>query len=230
MRYIHTNHLRDTLNNIQKQLKMTTNNKNIELHLTYHLNGTFKDLQKRDHTNSIIVLNVGTNDTRHGTPITNSMHTLTRIINKLKQQTSPQNIIILESSPSTTFDIHPFNHASFSLSRQMGVRFSPILVGEHHLYKDGLHVLRKYKHLMVKSAATAILDIDPLRFYGVARPPAGPNGPWLFPWGDHRRPAPTTNWPPLFSLLHHPRRIHHDAHPNFRNVTAAPPFTYSSSS
>ena len=102
----------------------------------------------------------------------------------------------METIPSLTHDIHPYNNAAFSICRQSGVRFSPTLVGESHLWDDGIHVVNRFRPLLVSSVAAAVLNVDPRAHFRLPSPPHGPNGPWRHPWGSRNRPSPSSCWPP----------------------------------
>ena len=62
---------------------------------------------------------------------------------------TPQNLIIMETIPSLKHDIHPYNNAAFSICREFGVRFAATLVGESHLWDDGIHVRHQSRPLLV---------------------------------------------------------------------------------
>ena len=128
---------------------------------------------------------------------------------------TPQNIIIMETIPSLIHDIHPYNNAAFSICRGAGVRFCKTLVGEPHLWDDGIHVRHEFRPLLVKAVAAAILNVDPHAHFRLSRPPHGPYGPWFSPWGNINRPFPSSRWPP-------PELIGGRRPKSFRDAATAP--------
>ena len=145
-----------------------------------------------------------------------------RIINILIQHTSRNNIIILESPPLLNNDIYAYNRLSYYTAKQFRLRFAYTLVGEQHLWDDGVHVLRDCRHLLISSVAAAIIDVDPHSHFELERPPKGVFGPWTQPFGF--RPAPS-RFPPPFPLWHH-RDFPPLAARNYSNVASAPAFFY----
>ena len=145
-----------------------------------------------------------------------------KIINFIRQKTSRSNIIILESPPLLQNDIYPYNRLSYETSKLFGLRFAPTLVGEQHLWEDGVHILHNCRPLLINSVAAAILGKNPLEHFKLARPPHGAYGPWTAPFGF--RPAPS-RFPPPFPLWHH-HGIPGQAARTTANVAAAPAFYF----
>ena len=216
------------INNINTTRKQPTTTFNIETFITYELRQT---LNKIRHTTinqgDIVILNIMTNDarqTKHRHPRTlhETYKLQHRIINILKQHTARNNIIILESPPLLNNDIYAYNRLSYHTAKQFRLRFAYTLVGEQHLWDDGVHVLRDCRHLLISSVAAAIIDVDPHSHFELERPPKGVFGPWTQPFGF--RPAPSRFPPPI------PLWRHRDFPPltakNYSNVAAAPAFYY----
>ena len=99
---------------------------------------------KRNHEGEIVVVNIGINDVRFGKDVgwthygvqgKRGMYFgyMQKIIDYLKTQTQPQNIIIVESAPSTRYSMHGYNQASYKLCKKENVRFAPTLISEDHL-------------------------------------------------------------------------------------------------
>ena len=169
--------------------------------MTFTLDRTLQDIQRRDHTDTIIIIDTTTNNAKRDN-LTNATsrrtHELQRKIISTYQQKYGQTdrLIFMETIPSLNFDIHPYNRAAFSICREMGVSFCPTLVGEPHLFKDGIHILHRHRPLSVDSVAAAIVGTEPQMLLHLPRPPHGPYGPWQSPWGSQNRPDPTNRWPP----------------------------------
>ena len=158
-------------------------------------------MQKHDLTDSIVIVDTTTNNAKHDqqnkTPSTNTHKLLQQIIHTyIQTYQTPQNLIIMETIPSLNHDVHPYNNTAFSICRQNGVRFAKTLVGESHLWGDGIHIAHRFRPLHVNSIAAAVLNVDPHIHFSLSRPPRGPYGPWLFPWGSIGRPVPSSRWPP----------------------------------
>ena len=150
--------------------------------------------------NDIVVINTLTNDARHtkhrqSRTIKETKQMQATIISHLKAFIPPKNIVILESPPlltSSTSDIFPYNDASFLIARQHGARFARTLIGEHHLFGDGYHIRKDFRHLLIKSVAAAAVNIEPHRHFSLHRPPHGNFGPWEAPNGQGILPQPHT--------------------------------------
>ena len=145
-----------------KEIKVTKN-------YTPRLEDTLNAIKSTNHSNSIVVLSVMTNNAKsHQSPY-KSKSLLSEIVEHLKGEVSVKNIIVLESPPSCSFNIFPYNKAMFDLCQNTGIFFSRNLVKQVHLKADGLHILNQYKHLMIKSVAAAIKKVDPKSHYGFPR-------------------------------------------------------------
>ena len=135
-----------------------------------------------NHSNAIVVINVGVNNVRWGKRTQWTHHGIEdrhgqthhgymkKIVDLLKKQTHPSNIIILQSTPSTKFSMDDFNKASQDLSQREGIIFAPTLVKDYHLWNDGYHIHDAHRHLLVKSVAAAITGIGPFKAFGNPRP------------------------------------------------------------
>ena len=176
----------------------TTTNHNITPHETFTLPQTLNAIKRITFKpNDSVILNILTNDarqTKHRQERSpqQTKNTQTAIINYLKAFIPLHHIVILESPPllnTPTSDIFPFNLNSYLLSRQLGTRFSETLIGEGHLFKDGYHVLRSARHLLVKSVAAAIANVRPHQRLKLLRPPHGNYGPWAAPLGVGMLPS-----------------------------------------
>ena len=200
--------IQTTINNIHEMTSKPQQAYNITLHKTFTLQRTLKDIKTRDFSNSIIIIDTTTNNAKYDHEDKTSPHhthnTLRNIIVTLQHKNvHNKNIIILETIPSFKFDIHPYNLAAAAICKQSGIRFCPNLVGEPHLFQDGIHVLHQHRPLHVSSVAAAIVGVDPHQIFRIQRPPLGPYGPWRFPWGSQNRPVPTSRWPPPGLLSSH---------------------------
>ena len=185
-----------TPDEISKSLKIVAGQTNspphyhIMPHETFTLPQTLNTIKRTTFKSTdIIIINTLTNDARqtkhrHARSPQQTKHTQTTIINYLKTLVPAHNIVILESPPlleTPTSDIFPYNLNSYLLSRHLGTRFSETLVGESHLFKDGYHILRSSRQLLVKSVAAAIANVRPHQRFNLPRPPHGIYGPWAAP-------------------------------------------------
>ena len=127
-----------------------------------------------------------------------------QILDYLNQFVPPTNITFLESPPLRNNDIFPYNDSTYRLAKERKVGFAYTLVGEDHLWQDGIHVRNDCRYLLVKTLAAAILNLNPNKFFQLARPPHGPFGPWTAPIGQGMTPgffpsfAGTASAPPYF--------------------------------
>ena len=181
-----------TADEIKRSISNINNNSSADIipHATYTLPQTLEKVKTLTFKpNDIIILNTLTNDarqtkTRQSRTPTQTKNIQTAIILHLKTYVPPDHIIILESPPllvSPTNDIFPFNENSFLLSRDYGIRFAKTLIGESHIFRDGYHILRNTRHLLIKSVVAAIKNVDPHLYYGLKNPPFGHFGPWTTP-------------------------------------------------
>ena len=178
---------------INKYINNNNNKKyDINPQETFTLPQTFNKIQQTKFgPNDAVIINTLTNDarqtqTRNRRTPDQTRQLQTKIIQHLLQHIPRQNITILESPPldSTTSDIFHYNHASVLLARKFQIRFADTLVGEQDLWKDGYHLLRSSRHLLVKSVAAAAAQFSPHQRFGLSRPPFGENGPWAAPKGQ----------------------------------------------
>ena len=138
---------------------------NVSKIYTPRLENTLNAIQSTDHSNSVVIISVMTNNAKAFQSVSRSKSILNDIINNLKKEISVENIIVLESPPSLNFNIFPYNKAVFDLCQSEGVFFARNLVKRTHLKPDGLHILNHYKHLVIKSIAAAIKKVDPKSHY-----------------------------------------------------------------
>ena len=148
----------------------------IEVHDTYRLRATYDEMLKRNHEGAIVIMNIGVNDVRFGKHVGWTHYGIRgnggiyygymqKIIDLLKEQTGPQNIIIVESAPSTKYSMHAYNKASFQLCQKENVRFAPTLISERHLWRDGYHICDNHRYLLTMTTAAAIKKVDPHQTY-----------------------------------------------------------------
>ena len=52
------------------------------------------------------------------------------------------------------------------------------------MWRDGYHVHRSHRHLLMKSVAAAALGVNPHAHFSLPRPPYGAFGPWIAPAGQ----------------------------------------------
>ena len=191
--------VKNSINNIN--INNNIKNYNISPQQTFTLPQTRNKIKQLTFkTNDIVIINTITNDARQtkyrqARTKNETKHIQATIITHIKAFIPPKNIVILESPPlltSSTSDIFPYNDASFQLSRHHGARFARSLLGEHHLFSDGFHILHTARHLLVKSIAAAAMNIDPHKHFRLKRPPHGNFGPWEAPNGQGMLPKPLT--------------------------------------
>ena len=144
------------------------NPNNLEISMTYtpKLEDMQSAIDKDDNTNGIVIISTLTNNVKDKQTVGKTSFLLQRSINSLKAQTSPENIIFLESPPSLRFDIFHHNQMAFQLCKHSRVRFAFNLLARSHIKPDGLHILPEFKHLMVKSVAAAIAKREPFSLLG----------------------------------------------------------------
>ena len=139
----------------------------MEKNYTPRLEDMLSAATHNDHSNAIVVFAVMTNNAKAGQPVLESQAIFSRVLNIIKTQTSPQNLIVLESPPSLNFDIFPYNYSMFQVCKSSGISFAPNLLSSSDIKTDGLHILPHSKHLMVKSLSAAIKKIDPHIFFNI---------------------------------------------------------------
>lgn len=160
-----TSTIEQAVKNINTYRPHPINNVRVTKCYTPRLEDTLRAIRSTDHTNSIVILSVMTNNANAYQSVSHSTSLLKNVVDYLKNETYAQNIIVLESPPSRRFNIFPFNKAMFDLCHSMGVFFARNLLKQNHLKTDGLHILNHYKHLMIKSVAAAIKKVDPKQYY-----------------------------------------------------------------
>ena len=127
---------------------------------SYTLEKTFEMVKTRDHTDAIVVVSVLTNNARKGQSLSHIRGYQEAIIWMLKQETDAKNIVFLACPPATAFQTSIYNCYTQDLCDKEGIRFSNTLIKQDHLGSDGYHLQFKHQHLMSKSVAAAILDME----------------------------------------------------------------------
>jgi hypothetical protein len=217
-RDIHPQLISNHINRYNTKLKHPTKIYKIQIHTTYDLEKTQKDMHTCNHTNSIVIINNLTNHARRQHKIPKVNYHLHTIIEHLQTQTP--HIIITEAAPSLKFDIYPYNRAAFNVASKHHVQWAPTLIGEAHILRDRVHIHRHHYPLLAQTYAAAIKKQSPYSA-DLQRPPHGPFGPWWFPWGHPQRPHPSSHWPPSPSFFK-PHRLPHYAPETWSNVACAP--------
>ena len=118
-----------------------------------------------------------TNNVRRGESLASVRALQEEIIWMLKSETAPQNIVFIESPPSLKFDTASYNASTQALCKRMNVRFSWTLIRKGHLNHDGYHVRFEHQHLMQRTLAAAILNVDPFRVFNLSPDSRGLLGP-----------------------------------------------------
>ena len=147
------------------------------------------------------------------------------IIDHLLRFLPPSSITLLESPPLLSHDIYPYNNSSYVLTHQRQLHYAPTLIGEDHLWRDGLHVAKRHRPLLMKSVAAAACGVNPHRHYHLARTPYGIYGPWEAPFGSGMGPPlrpPHSSVPPRNYQEFPPL----NATKNYLSVAIAPPFAF----
>ena len=173
---------------------------NIKTHMTFTLSQTLDAIRQTTFQRTdIVIITTLTNDARqtkhrHARTPNQTKNIQTTIINHLKPIILPLNIVFLEAPPLLTSpfsDIYPYNKATSLVTQQHNARFAETLLGEFHLFKDGFHILRSARNLLVKSVAAAVANVNPHKHFKRLRPPHGNFGPWTSPNGQGILPSPT---------------------------------------
>ena len=167
---------------------------NINLQMTFTLPQT---LEKIRHTtfsnNDSVIINILTNDARNTnnrqkrTP-DKCRYTQMQILDYLTTRIPRKNITLVESPPlldSPSSDIYPYNLNSHRLSQRYQINFARTLIGESHIWlRDGYHILRSARHLLLKSVAAAAAKVAVHAHFRLSGPPLGLFGPWTAPIGQ----------------------------------------------
>ena len=224
--YVDSNHsatpdLIIEVNRKLKELNRSNECYSIETHRTFTLRKTLEEVRQRSHKDSIVIINIMTNDAKFGRDIYETQHILRKIIQKLKTETDSQNICVTESAPSTKFNIEPYNKASQLLCKRENVGFTSTLVAKSHIIRDGIHIQHNFRHLLVKTSAAAILGVDLFKTYGLKKSVRNHGYP-----AAHNEISPSSRHLPIVPMLSSDYSIHRSAVPSFRNVTVAPPFFF----
>ena len=164
--------------NVERELKSLQQrhdvkiNYEVEFHDTYTLPRTFHQMKGRDHSDAIVLINIGTNDMRFKEQRPNTKYSqqnphfwVKKMIDLLKQQTSGENIVFVASAPSTKFNIAPYNIENFRFCQNEEVGFAHTLALKKHLSRDQYHISSNFLHLIAKTTAAAIIDVNPFQAY-----------------------------------------------------------------
>ena len=161
----------------------------------------------------IVIVATLTNDARQ----TNKRRRLTieetkdlqsEIVAHATKYISADQVVFLEAPPnlSSEEDVFDYNESTYDLASAWGARFGPILVGDDHIYRDGLHLRSDARHLLIKTLACAILRKNPHLTFKMERPPHGPFGPWKSRKGEGMMPktfGTITESPPFYFRRNH---------------------------
>lgn len=176
------------INDINTTLSETIKTYNIKTYLTFELQQTYDTIRFTTiHRNDIVILNIMTNDARHTKnrrqkTLLEAQHLQRKIIHHILRYTSPKNIILMESPPLIHHNIYGYNYISHETARLFGLRFAGTLIGNQHLWKDGVHILHSSRDLLHKSVAAAIAGVNPHQHYRLSRPPFGAYGTPISPF------------------------------------------------
>ena len=140
----------------------------VEKFYTPRLEDVLPAVMQNNHSNAIVVIAVMTNNAKGKQPVLQSQSILSKVLNILKPQTPLENLIVLESPPSLNFDIFPYNYAMYQICKSSGICFAPNLLRPSDIKPDGLHILPRSKHLMVKSISAAIKKLDPHKYFRIS--------------------------------------------------------------
>ena len=151
---------------------------NIKIMRTYTMQKTLEEVRKNDHKNALVVINIMTNNARRKETLMSVRGYQEKIIAKLKTETSPKNIVFIACPPSTKFNTDCYNKSTEYLCKTSKVRFSKSLICIGHLNHDGYHVCFQYQHLMSKTVAAAILNVDPFEAIRMRPDSRGLLGPY----------------------------------------------------
>ena len=138
----------------------STEQYDIQFIRSYTLEKTFEMVKTRDHSDAIVVVSVLTNNAKKGQSLSYIRGYQEAIIWMLKQETNASNIVFLACPPATAFQTRIYNCYTQDLCDEESIRFSNTLIKEEHLWLDGYHLQFKYQHLMSKSVAAAVLDME----------------------------------------------------------------------
>ena len=117
-------------------------------------------VKTRDHSDAIVVVSVLTNNAKRGQSLSYIRGYQEAIMWMLKQETNASNIVFLACPPATAFQTRIYNCYTQDLCDEEGIQFSNTLIKEENLCSDGYHLQFKYQHLMSKSVAAAVLDME----------------------------------------------------------------------
>ena len=138
----------------------STEQYDIQFIRSYTLEKTFEMVKTRDHSDAIVVVSVLTNNAKKGQSLSYIRGYQEAIIWMLKQETNASNIVFLACPPATAFQTRIYNCYIQDLCDEEAIRFSNTLIKEENLCSDGYHLQFKYQHLMSKSVAAAVLDME----------------------------------------------------------------------
>ena len=144
----------------------------------YTMQKAHKLVQTNNHENAIVVINLMTNNARRRESPASVCGLQEEIIRMLESETAPQNIVFIESPPSLKFDTVTYNKSTEALCKRMNVQFSRTLICKGHLNRDGYHVRFEHQHLMQRTVAAAILNVDPFKAFNLSPNSRGLLGPY----------------------------------------------------
>ena len=98
-----------------------------------------------------------TNNARRRNKLSHVWDLQETLILMLKQETSSQNIVMVECPVATAFQTAHYNMQTMDLCKIHQANFQPTYIKMFHLRKDGYHVLDGYQHWVAKTVADAIL-------------------------------------------------------------------------
>ena len=124
---------------------------------SYTLERTYELVKTNNHTGAIVIINVMTNNARRRNKLSHVWDLQETLILMLKQETSSQNIVMVECPVATAFQTAHYNMQTMDLCKIHQANFQPTYIKMFHLRKDGYHVLDGYQHWVAKTVADAIL-------------------------------------------------------------------------
>ena len=177
------------INNNNNNNNNKNNDYNFILRPTFTLGQTLNEIKQTNYKNNDkVIINVLTNDARptkhrRQKTITETRQLQNAITQQLTRFIPRGNITLVEAPPNLNHDIYNYNYSTCDLSLNLGIRFAPTLIGEDHIWRDGLHIMNRHRPLMLKTIAAAAAGVDPHIHFRLSRPPSGLYGPWMAPFG-----------------------------------------------
>ena len=137
--------------------KNSVQNLDIQFKRTYTLEKTLRQVKENNHTDSIVIISILTNNAKRRQVLSYVRRIQEEIILKLKTETDASNIIFLGCPPAQYFETKTYNQATQNLCGQQGVQFAKNLVLQKHLKNDGIHINSRDQHFMSRSVAEAAI-------------------------------------------------------------------------